>query len=175
MADGHSPQAQSRHPGAVRAWVAWWVVLGALWIALVDQVALAELLVGAAAVSIGATGAVLVRRQREMLLRPRARWALVALRTVPSLATDLVPLARALWRRGVLGRDEPGAIVDLPYAAFEQTREHAAHRALTEALGSLGPNTVVVDLDEEHGVLRAHQLVPSSDPAAAAEPLGEAP
>jgi multisubunit Na+/H+ antiporter MnhE subunit len=43
----------------------------------------------------------------------------------------------------------------------------------TEALGSLAPNTLIVDVDRERRVLLVHQLVPTDDPAAEAKPLPE--
>jgi multisubunit Na+/H+ antiporter MnhE subunit len=83
--------------------------------------------------------------------------------------TDLGPLARALVRR----RDERGALIELPYGAVADTPEAATHRAFTEALGSLAPNTLVVDIDRDRHVLIVHQLVPTADPAAEAKPLPE--
>ena len=173
MADAGSANAGRTRLSAVRAWVAWWLLLGALWLLLVDLVAAPELLAGVAAVTIAATGAVVVRRQRRHLLKPRPRWLLAILTSAPPLIGDLVPLARALWRRGVLRREEEGGIVEVPYGAVGDTDREAAHRALTEALGSLGPNTIVVEIVRERRVLRAHQLVPKADVGRAARPVGE--
>jgi hypothetical protein len=47
-----------------------------------------------------------------------------------------------------------------------------AHRVLTATLGSIAPNTVVVDIDLERRTLLAHELVPSGDVARSALPLG---
>src|SRR5262245_20229804 len=98
------------HPrrGTLRAWLAWWVVCAALWLALVDRTPLDELLAGLVATILGATAAVLVRRQRLLLVRPRARWIEAAWRPALALVTDLWPLARALRRR------EPGVVHELP-------------------------------------------------------------
>jgi multicomponent Na+:H+ antiporter subunit E len=170
-----SQRDRPRHPGAGRAWVVWWGLLAALWLALVDTVVVPELLAGAAAAAIAATGAVLVRGQRRLLLRPRAAW----LRAVPGAllraVTDLRPLLAALWRRGIRRRDERGALVEVPYAAVADDPTAAAHRALTQALGTLAPNTIVVDVDRRRRKLLVHQLVPTDDPAAAAKPLPDEP
>ena len=99
-----------RHPGALRAWLTWWVLLAALWLALVDTVVVPELVVGAVAAAIAATGAVIVRSQRRLLLRPRLAWVRCAGAPLRRAVTDLVPLARALWRRGVRRRDERGSL-----------------------------------------------------------------
>src|SRR3954447_24971327 len=90
-----------RHPGAVRAWLIWWALLAALWLALVDTVVAPELVAGAVAAAIAATGAVVVRSQRRLLLRPRAGWVRAALGPLRRVVTDLRPLLAALWRRGI--------------------------------------------------------------------------
>src|ERR671933_1991854 len=108
-----SPRDRPRHPGAARAFAVWWALLAALWLALVDTVVVPELVVGAVAAAIAATGAVVVRGQRRLLLRPRAAW----LRAVPPALgralIDLAPLLAALWRRGVRRSDEHGALVEV--------------------------------------------------------------
>jgi multisubunit Na+/H+ antiporter MnhE subunit len=171
-----SPRDHRRHPGAARAFAVWWALLAALWLALVDTVVVPELVAGAIAAAIAATGAVVVRGQRRVLLRPRPRW----LRAVPPAlgrtATDLGPLLRALWRRGVKRRDEHGALVEVPYGAVADDATAAAHRALTQALGTLAPNTIVVDVDRRRRTLLVHQLVPTDDVKRSAVPLtGEPP
>lgn len=171
MAATPSPRDRSRHPGAVRAWLIWWAVLAALWLALVDTVVWPELVAGSVGAAIAATGAVVVRGQRRVLLRPRASWAPCALGPVRRAVTDLGPLAVALWRRGILRRDEHGEIAEVPYAAVGDDPQDAAHRVFTEALGSLAPNTLVVGIDAERRVMLVHQLVPTGDPAAGAKPL----
>jgi multisubunit Na+/H+ antiporter MnhE subunit len=171
MAATPSPRDRPRHPGAVRAWLIWWALLAALWLAFVDTVVVPELVVGAVAAAIAATGAVLVRSQRRLLLRPDVRWIRAAGRPILGTVADLVPLARALWRRGVRRRAERGALVELPYAAVQGEPRAAAHRVLTQTVGSLAPNTIVVGVDRERRTLLAHQLVPTDDPAADAMPL----
>lgn len=162
-----------RHPGAVRAWLIWWVLLAALWLALVDTLVTPELVVGAIAAAIAATGAVIVRGQRQLLLRPRLAWVRCAGGPLRRTLTDLVPLARALWRRGVRRDDERGRMAEVPYAAVAEEPGAATHRAFTQALGSLAPNTLVVGVDAHRRVLLVHQLVPTDDPAADAKPLPE--
>jgi hypothetical protein len=163
---------RERHPGAVRAWLGWWGLLAALYLALVDTIKAPELVAGAAVAALGATGAVLVRRERRVLVRPRAAWLLAAWRPLLGTVTDLRPLAVALWRRGILRRDETGVLVRVPYEALGHDAESAAHRVLTQALGSVAPNTVVLGVDAERRELLAHELVPTDDPGAAARPLG---
>jgi multisubunit Na+/H+ antiporter MnhE subunit len=173
MAATPSPRAPSRHPGAVRAWLVWWALLAALWLALVDTVVVAELVAGAVAAAIAATGAVLVRGRREIIVRPRAAWLPAAVPALLRFGPDLLKLASALWRRGVRRGAERGRLVEVPYGAVGNDPEAAAHRVLTEALGSFAPNSIVVDIDRDRRVVLVHELVPTDDPAAAAKPLPE--
>jgi multisubunit Na+/H+ antiporter MnhE subunit len=149
----------------LRVWLAWWAVLAALYVLIDDSVLVPELAVGALAAAIGATGATLVHRERRVLLRGDARWLRVLWRPLLGLLTDLWPLVRALPRRG------GGQLVEIPFDATTDSPRDTARRALTEALGTLAPNTIVVRIDTERGVVVAHQLVPTGDPAAQATPV----
>lgn len=157
--------------GSVAAWLGWWVALAALYLLLVDKIDVPEAVTGAVIASTGATGAVLVRRQRRALLRPRARWLLDAWRPLLGLFTDVWPLLRVLVSHGVLRRPAPSGYVEVPYGHVGDDATAGAHRAFTEALGSLGPNTIVVDIDEERRLLLAHQLRRGDDAARSARPL----
>jgi hypothetical protein len=148
-----------RTPAA--AWACWWLLLFALYLVLVDSVVGPELVAGALMAALGATGAVLVRRNRPFLLRPRLRWLRGAWRPLLGLFGDLAPLARALVGAGLRGRPPRSSYVELPLEpspAGEDDREATAHQALSEILGSLAPNTIVVDIDTERGVVVAHRL-----------------
>ncbi len=171
MAAPPPPPERPTHPGALRAWLVWWVLLAALWLALVDTVAAPELVAGAFAAAVAASGAVVVRSRRRVLLRPRPRWLLAAGPAAMRAVTDLRPLAVTLWRAAVLRRPAPGRLTEVPYAAVGDDPREAAHRAWTEALGSLAPNTVVVDIDARRQTMVVHQLVPTDDPRSAAQPL----
>lgn len=134
----------------MRAWVTWWVLLAALYLVLADNTVWPELAVGAFAASVGATGAVLVRRHRLTLLHPQLRWLRGAWRPLLGMVTDFVPLARALLTR------REGTFVEIA------VQDDPAYHALIEALGCLAPNTLVVDVDGERALL--HQLIPSERP-----------
>ena len=168
--DGASASGDPRR-GLAAAWLGWWVVLAALYLLLADNTVLPELITGAVVTTVGATGAVLVRSQRRMLLRPRARWLIEAWRPLLGLFTDLVPLLQVLVTHGILRRPAPSGVVEFPYAHTGDDPTAAAHRAFTQALGSLAPNTVVVDIDQERGLLLAHQLRRGDDVATSARPL----
>jgi hypothetical protein len=75
-------------------------------------------------------------------LRPLLRWP-----------RDLLWLARALVLR------PRGRIVEVPFEATGDDPHSAARRALAVAGGSLAPNSIVVEIDAERGVLVRHDLV----------------
>ena len=172
MAVPEPSPARQRHPGAVRAWLVWWLLLAALWLALVDTVVTPELVTGGVAAAVAATGAVIVRGQRRLLLRPRAAWLRAAGRPLRGTVTDLGPLVGVLWRRGIRREPGSGELIELPYAAVADEPEAAAHRVLTQTLGSLAPNSIVVEIDRDRRTVLVHQLAPTADPAAA-RPLPE--
>ncbi len=153
MSEDHGPRGGGGGAGARRAWLGWWVVLTLLWLALADSRRLDELVAAVAVGAAGATAAVLVRAQREVVLRPRARWVLEALRPLGRWPRDLWALARALPSRPA------GRIVEEPFEATGEDPRSAARRALAVVGGSLAPNVIVVGIDAERGVLVRHQLV----------------
>jgi multisubunit Na+/H+ antiporter MnhE subunit len=153
MADDHGPRGGGGAAGALRAWLGWWVVLTVLWLALADSRRLEEVVAAVLVGALGATASVVVRAQRDVVLRPRPRWILAALRPLLRWPRDLVALARALVRRPT------GRIVEEPFEATGEDPRSAARRALAVAGGSLAPNSIVVEIDADRGVLVRHELV----------------
>jgi hypothetical protein len=153
MADHHGPRGGGGAAGARRAWLIWWVLLTALFIALEDSRRLEVLVLAAIVGAFGATAAVIVRARREVLMRPRARWILAALRNLLRWPADLVALTGALVRR------PRGRIVEEQFSATGEDPESVARRVLAIAGGSLAPNSIVVGIDADRGVLVRHELV----------------
>jgi multisubunit Na+/H+ antiporter MnhE subunit len=154
----------------LRPWIAWWLALALLYLLLDDSLKLPELAVGAIAAAVGATGATLVARHSPAA-RPQGRWLIAALRPLLGVFGDLAALASVLVRRGILRHDDAGVLVEVPFRATSDELDDVAYRAWTETLGSLAPNTVVVDVDKTRGILLAHQLHATSDAPARAAPL----
>ena len=153
MSEVRGPRGGGGARGARRAWLLWWVLLTALYVALTDtrrpQELGAAVLIGA----LGAAAATIVRARREVVLRPRPRDLLAVWHGVRRWPRDLVLLARAQVAR------EPGRIVEVPFAATGEDPRSAARRAVAVAAGSLAPNSIVIEIDAERGVLVRHELV----------------
>jgi hypothetical protein len=130
----------------VRTWLLWWAALTALYVALVDSRRLEELVAAAIVGALGAAAAILVRHELGVALRPRPRTLVRELRSLLEWPGDLVRLARALVRR------PHGRVVEVPFEA------DPADTALAVVGRSFAPNRIVIDVDEERGVLRYHEL-----------------
>jgi hypothetical protein len=80
------------------------------------------------------------------------------------LFVDSARLTAALFRHVVLRRPVRGRLRAARYRATAASPQAAGRRALTEWLGSLGPNRYVVGIDRERDVVLVHELVPDEDP-----------
>jgi multisubunit Na+/H+ antiporter MnhE subunit len=154
-----------RAPSSIRFWLLAWVASMAFWMVLADSARIAEIVVGIAVAALGATGFELVRRQRMAeqyipLSLLGGVWR-VLLRAVP----DVWRLTRAafiqLWRR------EParGRVIAMDFGHGGTDPEQRGVRAIEAGLGSIAPNTIVIGVDRETGVLLVHQLEPTRDPS----------
>ena len=130
----------------------------ALYVVFTDSRRLEELVAAVLVGALGATAAAIVRHGREVVLRPRPADVAAELRPVLAWPRDLARLAAALVRRPA------GRVVETPFDATGTDPRDAGRRALAVAGRSLAPNTIVIAIDEERGVLVAHQLVAEEEP-----------
>jgi hypothetical protein len=161
----HGPEGGGGLPGAIGAWAGWWLACAAMWLALVDNTHVPELVVGAGVAALGATAALVVRQQRRVVLRPRLVWIARMWRPLTAYGRDLWKLVRALPARG------GGRFYAIPASDAADDARGAARRVLAQTAGSFAANTYVLGTDHERDLLLVHQLVPGDDPAADADPL----
>ena len=140
-------------------WIAWYVPLVILWLAFVDTLAVAEVVLGLVAAAVAATAAELVRSQGLVRFRLEPRW----LRDLPRLPWQVLRdcwlLAAALWR-DCTGHPVRGVFRVVPFPSEADDARSAGRRALVTALVSVSPNTLVVGVEGGGGELLIHQLVP---------------
>jgi hypothetical protein len=153
MSEQHGPRGGGGAAGARRAWLGWWILLIALFVVLSDSRRLEVLVLAVIIGALGATATAVVRGHRDVVLRPRPRWVLDALRGFLRWPGDLVRLARALFLR------PEGRIVEERFEATGDDPHDAARRALAVAGGTLAPNSIVVGIDADRGVLVRHDLM----------------
>jgi multisubunit Na+/H+ antiporter MnhE subunit len=143
----------------VVSWLAWWVLLMSLWVVLDDSIAFDELLAGAGAAAIAAFGAELASHQAGARFRIRAEWLGPVLSLPAQLLRDTVIVFTALWRCLSRGEQPHSGFGAEPVRPGPQTAEGATRRVLLVGGRSVAPNTFVLGLDREQGVLVVHHLV----------------
>jgi multisubunit Na+/H+ antiporter MnhE subunit len=157
--------------GQVVFWVVWWIILTGLWIPLAFDVMVPELVAGMVAAAAGATLATAVRAQRLISFRPRLRWALRLWRLPSQVVLDTGILIAVLWRRLVMRQPVSGSFRAIPFRAVAENPEADARRALAATIGSIAPNTYVVDIDEDSELILVHQLVSKPGDSKSIDPL----
>jgi hypothetical protein len=163
------PKPSSTAPALRRAliWVLGGVLAGALYLLLIDTLELPELAVLGVAAALAASGLDLAREDRGGreggegvggLESIGVRWLARLHRPLLRIPGDTLLLARQILA-ALIRRERPlGVFRAVPFAAAAGERASATRAALAEALGSLAPNTIVVGVDVERGLLLAHQL-----------------
>jgi multisubunit Na+/H+ antiporter MnhE subunit len=143
----------------VGSWLAWWVLMMSFWVMIDDSVSTDELLAGAGAAALAAFLAELVTYQAAARFRMRVEWLVPALRLPGQVAQDTVTVYAALWRRLVHGEQPPSAFLELPARFGDDTPEGVTRRVLLIGGQSVAPNTFVLGMDKDLGVMVVHRLV----------------
>jgi multisubunit Na+/H+ antiporter MnhE subunit len=138
-------------------WIAWYLPLVVLWLAFVDSLATAEVVVGLVAAAVAATAAEVVRDQDLVRFRLRVSWLRDLYRLPGQVLADSRVLAVALWRQ-LTGRPVHGGFRALRFPVDRDDGLSAGRRALVTGVVSLTPNAYVVGIEED-GVMLVHQLV----------------
>ena len=143
----------------VRSWLVWWVLLMAFWVIIDDSVATDELLVGAGAAALAALVAELVTYQAGTRFRMRIRVADPgAAPARPGRPRHGDRLRRAVAAPGA----RRAAAQRVPRAARPVRRRSAegvTRRTLLIGGTSLAPNTFVLGIDADTGLMVVHRLV----------------
>jgi hypothetical protein len=130
---------------------------------LIDITDLPELLVGAGAAVLAATGTELVRERAVTGERFRAGWLVRVHRPILRVPSDVAFVSAAAIAQLFARRPARGRFRAVPFRDSSASGEWAGRSAMAEALGSFAPNTIVVGVDEESGLILAHQLRVSGD------------
>jgi hypothetical protein len=142
----------------VVAWTIGWVLAAALYLLLIDITDLPELIVGAGAAVLAATGLELAREQGIVGESIRWRWLLGLYRPLLRVPADIVIVSLTALRGVADRRARYGSFRALPFASGGERQLASGRRALAEAVGSLAPNTFVIGIDEHRELILAHQL-----------------
>jgi hypothetical protein len=145
------------------SWSVAWVAAAALYLLLIDITDLPELIVGAGAAVLAATGLELAREQGIVGEAIRLRWLLRVARPVLKIPADIVVVSLAALAALVKRGESRGSFRAVPFTCGQDERLETGRRALAEAFGSLAPNTFVVGIDTERELIIAHQLRRTAD------------
>lgn len=150
------PRALSRRAAA---WGTAWLLAAALYLLLIDTTSLPELIVGAVAAAIAATGFELAREQQTAGgLTMRVRWLRTAHRPLLKVPSDIATVSLLALRQLLRPRPVNGTFRAVPFRCGPEHDIEAGRRALAESLGSFAPNTIIVGVDIERELILAHQL-----------------
>jgi multisubunit Na+/H+ antiporter MnhE subunit len=147
----------------VGSWLVWWVLMMSFWVMIDDSVNTDELWAGAGAAALAALLAELVTYQAGVRFRMRIGWLVPALRLPAQVASDLVTVYAALWRRLVHGEQPPSAFADLPARFGDDSPEGITRRTLLIGGMSVAPNTFALGIDKDADVMVVHRLVAEQD------------
>jgi multisubunit Na+/H+ antiporter MnhE subunit len=152
---------EDRLPAAARvgAWLAWWVLLMSFWIMLDNSLATDELLAGAGAAAIAALVAELASYQAATRFRMRFAWLVPALKLPGQVASDMLTVYGALWRRMVRGEQPDSAFVTETVRYGDDSAEGMTRRVLLIGGRSLAPNEFALGIDPDTETMVLHALV----------------
>lgn len=143
----------------IARWSIGWIFSAALYLLLIDITDLPELIVGAVAAALAATGFELAREQHVASEALRLRWLVRLHRPLLRVPADLAIVLAAAVGQLVRPRAVRGEFRAVPFRAdVDGEARETGRRALAEAFGSFAPNTVVVGVDGDRELILAHQL-----------------
>jgi hypothetical protein len=148
------------------AWSLAWILSGAIYLLLIDTTSLPELLVGAGAAALAATGFELVREQHIAGETVRLSWLRKMHRPFVRIVPDVAMVSFAALRQLVRREPEVGVFRAVRFACGEEEQLESGRRSLAEGFGSVAPNTVIVGVDGDRELLLAHQLKSTGGPEA---------
>jgi hypothetical protein len=129
-----------------------------LYLLLIDITDLPELIVGAGAAVLAATGLELAREQGLVGESVRFRWLLRVHRPLLKVPTDIALVSLAAFKALVRRDERQGSFRVTRFVGNEDQQREAGRRALAEGLGSFAPNTIVVGVDPDSETILVHQL-----------------
>ena len=162
MSSPGSASAQGRVLRRAVTWLLAYVGAGALYLLLIDTPDLPELIVGAGAALLAATGFELAREEHTVGgLRARVSWVARLHRPVKNVPGDLAALTMLALRQLVRPQAVNGTFRAVPFRCGDDEELETGRRAMAESFGSFSPNTIIVGVDAERELILGHQLRPS--------------
>jgi hypothetical protein len=134
------------------------VIGGGFYFLLIDTTSLPELYVLAGVALACGVGFELAREQRFIEARIIPWWLLRSWRLIWRIPSDIALVCWEALVQLVRPRPRRGVFRATAFAATKETPADTGRRALAETVGSFAPNTIIVGVDTERGLLLTHQL-----------------
>ncbi|HEX3978959.1 MAG TPA: hypothetical protein VHW96_22000 [Solirubrobacteraceae bacterium] len=131
---------------------------GGFYLALIDTVDLPELYAGIGAAALAGAAYEAARRQGVAEGRVSLRWLARSGRVITSVPRQIVWVSWQAIAQLAAPRQTRGTLRAVPYRAGGESAGDVGRRALSEGLGSLAPNTIVIGMDDERDLMLVHQL-----------------
>jgi hypothetical protein len=149
------------------AWSVGWTFAAALYLLLIDITSLPELIVGAGAAVLAATGFELAREQQTAGgLGARLRWLGTLHKPLLKVPSDVAVVCAVAIRQLVAPRAANGRFRAVPFRCDDDESLETGRRALAEWFGSFAPNTIIVGVDADRELILGHQLHVQGGPEA---------
>jgi hypothetical protein len=131
---------------------------GGFYLLLIDITARPELYVMAGVAIACGAAFLLAREQGFTEARIAPRWLLTVWRVILRIPPDVMWLCSEALLQAVRPRPTRGSFRAAPFGATGDDSDAVGRRATTEWIGSISPNTIVVGIDAERGLVLVHQL-----------------
>lgn len=153
---GNHSRAWVRH---ATAWLTAGALAGGLYLLLIDTTSLPELIVGAVAAALAATGFELAREHDTAGgLTARLRWLMTLHRALVKVPSDIAAVSLMAFRQLIHPRQSNGTFRAVPFRCAREHDIETGRRALAESFGSFAPNTIIVGVDVDRELIIGHQL-----------------
>ena len=131
---------------------------GAFYFQLIDTTSLPELYVLAGVALACGLAFQLAREQGFVEARILPWWLLRSWRLLWRIPSDIAMVCAEAVLQLVRPRPVRGVLRATRFSAVEPDPGHTGRRAVAETVGSVAPNTIVIGVDAESGLLLVHQL-----------------
>lgn len=157
-------QAESTRHFSLGFWLADVAILIPIWFILVGTINRLELVLALVAAPVAAALTEMVRSVGFARFYPRLHWLIHAWRIPAEVLMDCWTLSEALAGRLLKSRQKRGFFRKVDFHSGGTGARSAARRALTITMGTLSPNTYVVDIEPYHNFALLHQVRPARLP-----------
>jgi hypothetical protein len=134
------------------------IIGGGFYLQLIDTTSLPELYVLAGVALACGVAAGLAREQGFVEARIVPWWLARSWRLIWRIPSDIAIVCWEALAQLVRPRPTRGVFRATPFRATQDTATDTGRRALAETVGSFAPNTIIVGVDTETGLLLTHQL-----------------